>query len=479
MSRHMTRRTFLGGLATMTGGTALVGLAGCGGSSQAPSPSPSKPAPSSVVAEARRFQGHSLSVLAQKEYFPDANAVFDRAMADLAQQSGTRIDVAHLSADAGNLVAKQDAAVKAGNVQDLAYVTASRFVSQLHQLDDIVDVSDMVAELEAQYGPTADVNRINLKLGGKWWGIPFYTAASGWFARKDWLDEKGIKQSQFTTFAQARDVALEISDPSQNRFGWGCTVNRSGDGNGLIQSVINSYGGAVASDDGTKVIFNSDQTVEAVTFLADIYANSKYSKMLPPGVNSWTDPSNNEAWLAGIIGFTANAYSLYAQSKSQGNPVYHSTLTFPGFTGPGTDRVLNFGDAQAFVVFKGAKEQGLAKVVTRYMVDGDPLLNMVKSSAGLVLPAYRDIWTSNPYYQNGDPVFKTLKNVINQPLPIATKTGLHFPQTPSPGTQSVLQAYILTDMMGDVIQKKIKPRQAVQTANQRILQIFEQLGLKQ
>ena len=44
--------------------------------------------------------------------------------------------------------------------------------------------------------------------------------------------------------------------------------------------------------------------------------------MLPPGVESWTDTSNNEAWLAGQIGYTHNAFSVYAQSKRDNNPVY-------------------------------------------------------------------------------------------------------------------------------------------------------------
>ncbi len=74
-----------------------------------------------------------------------------------------------------------------------------------------------------------------------------------------------------------------------------------------ILALVNAYGGAVASNDGKKVVFNSPETLQAVTFLADIYTNPKYKPMLPPGVNGWSDTSNNEAWLAGTIGFTQNA----------------------------------------------------------------------------------------------------------------------------------------------------------------------------
>ena len=62
--------------------------------------------------------------------------------------------------------------------------------------------------------------------------------------------------------------------------------------------VIQSFGGAVVDSSGKKVIFNSPQTVEAVKWLQETYTSEKYKKMLPPGVESWTDTGNNEAWLA-------------------------------------------------------------------------------------------------------------------------------------------------------------------------------------
>ena len=74
--------------------------------------------------------------------------------------------------------------------------------------------------------------------------------------------------------------------------------------------------------------------MQAVTFLADIYTNPKYKNMLPPGVNGWTDTSNNEAWLAGTLGFTNNAYTLYAQSFATKNPVYDQTAIVAGIRRP-------------------------------------------------------------------------------------------------------------------------------------------------
>jgi multiple sugar transport system substrate-binding protein len=452
---------------TTAAGTATSGTttASTGPLTLLPTPSPDK------------FKGQALQVISRQEYFKEVETAFDAELQKFAQMTGTKIENNRVNQDTGQVVSKMDAAVKAGNAPDFAYF--DRFVPELYQLGDIIEVSDVVNTIQDAYGAAEDNVKINATVGGKWYGIPYSTQGAGYFARKDWLDEKGIKVSDIKTWENLRDAALEISDPSRNRYGWGLTVNQSGDANGLIQGVINAYGGAGASDDGKKAILNSPETVAAVTFLADIYTNPKYKNMLPPGVLSWTDTGNNEAWLAGVIGFTTNQFSLYAQSKATKNPVYDKTVVFPSVVGPAVDRPLAFGNYTYFVIFKGAKNPDLAKALAQYLVAGQPLLNMVKPANGLILPAYKKVWDSDPYYLNGDPVFAASRTVVEQPLPIASKTGLHFPQSPSPAWQQAYNSYVLTDMMGQIIQKGIKPADAVKQAYDRSVQAFEQLGFKQ
>ena len=461
---------------------AAVAIPGCGSSSSSgstPHPNFGK-VPSALVAEAKKAHGKKLSVLSQQQYLKETDQAISDAYQAFAKQTGTSIKNAGINGDAGNLVAKQDAAVKAKNVQDLAFVSASRFVPQLHELDDIVDVTDVVESMQQQYGAPSGIAAEVLKLDGKWWGIPFYTIGAGIFLRKDWLSAKGLKSEDITTWENARDAALEISDPSKNQYGWGVTINRGGDANGFIEGVINTYGGAINADDGRKVIFNSPETMDAVAWIADIFTNKKYKKMLPPGIMSWTDTGNNEAWLAGTIGLTLNQASLYAQSKDTKNPIYGKTAVVPGFAGPATKTNLTTADLSAFVIFKNAKNPDLAKVVAQYMATGQTFLSLVKrAGAGLVLPAWEKVWTSNPYYLNGDPIFSATHNTVTKKLPLPTSTGLHFPQTASAGRNAVLQAYILTDMLGQIVQSHVSVKSAVQTANHRIIQTFEQLGIKQ
>ncbi len=114
-----------------------------------------------------------------------------------------------------------------------------------------------------------------------------------------------------------------------------------------------------------------------------------------------------------------------------------------------------------------------------YMVAGKPLADVVKLSAGLIMPTYKNLWDSDPLYTNGDPIFPTIRKIVQQQLPITTRTGFNFPQTPSPGNDAVVTQYILPDMMAEIIQKGVKVPEAIKTATGRMVQIFEQLGVKQ
>ena len=456
---------------TTAGGSAAAGTTAAGTTTAGPIGTIAPPSPD-------KFRGQKLLMISRQEYFAETSKALDNELANWSKLTNTTVENNRVNLDQGDFVSKQQAAVQSGNVEDMMYL--DRNVSQMQQLGIITDVSDVVNEMIAAYGAVEDATKNAVFIDGKWWAIPYFANSGGWFIRKDWADEKGIKLDSIKTYEQVRDFALEISDPSKNRYGWGLTVNKSGDGNGLILNTIQAYGGAVRTDDGKKVTFNSPETVAAVQFLADIYTNAKYKNMLPPGVNGWTDPSNNEAWLAGTIGVTSNAYTLYAKSFLDKNPVYDKTAVVRGFVGPGTENVLITGGWGAFVIFKGAKNPDLAKATAKYLAGGTPLLSVAKPSLGLILPTYKKQWDADPFYTSGDPSFPALKANIQQPLPIKSKTGFSFPQTPSPGQdQAVNGQYVLTDMMGDIIQKGVKVADAVKTAHDRFVQTFEQLGIKQ
>jgi multiple sugar transport system substrate-binding protein len=470
-----SRRGFLG---MGVGVLGAAGLAACGDSTPKSKPPPAPEVPQELLDAAASMKGSSMGVLSQKLYSEAANAALDASIKKFADATGTKIENSLVQADAGDVVAKIDAEVKGGVARDLAFMTDSRFVAQFHSLGDLEDVTDIVTALKAKYGePTAESKNFCV-FDGKWFAIPYHFIGIGSFLRKDWMQEKGITPKEIYTWEELRDLCLEISDPAKRRFGWGMTMNRSGDANGIIEAAINAYGGSIADNDGRKVTFDSPETVQAVSFLGDIYTNPKYKPMLPPGVAAWTDSSNNENWLAGILGYTRNQFSVYADSKTKQNPVYGNTHVFADCIGPATDKPLLLGQSQGFVIFKGAKNAPLAKLLAQYMVSAPALLGVAKEAPGLALPAWEKVWDADPFFTSGDPAFPIMRKITQQSLPLSTKNGLNFPQKASAGQQAVVAAYVLTDMMQQVVQGTA-PAKAVKDTHAKMVQIFTQQGLPQ
>ena len=467
-----SRRKFMGMSAL-----GVVGLSACGNQPPA-APQVEVQVSQAVLDAAAPYRGGSVGSLSQKLYADAANQAFDRSLQAFAQATGTTVQNDLVSGDAGDMVAKMDADVKAGTTRDMAFMSDSRFVGQLHNLGDLTDVTDVVEEMKVLYGEPATEANTYCVFDGRWYAIPYHFIADGMYLRKDWYAEKGLPLKPFYTWEELRDNALAVSDPAKRRFGWGLTINRSGDANGFIESVIRTYGGSLISNDGRTVVLNSPETVEAVSFIGDIYTNPKYAPMLPPGIESWTDTGNNENWLAGILGLTSNQYSVYADSKTKGNPVYENTHPFNGAIGPAVDRPIAYGVSNSFVIFKGAKNPDLAKQVAKFMVSGTALLGVAQAAPCLVNPAWDKVWDSDPFYTSGDPAYAAIREQTRAQAPLTTSTGYTHPQVSSPGREAALQAYLLTDMMQTVIQGT-RPAEAVATAHDRMVQIFEQQGYKQ
>ena len=179
-------------------------------------------------------------------------------------------------------------------------------------------------------------------------------------------------------------------------------------------------------------MLNSPETIEGITFLADFYTNPKYKAMLPPDINSWTNTGNNEAWLAGTLGFTRNAYSLYAQAYADKNPVYQNTNTFAGFTGPGTDRVITTGGAQYFVILKGAKNIELAKATAKYLAGGPALLSVVEDGDRAGIARLQEAVGLRPLLHDRQSEFVGLRGIVEQDCRFRARPDTSIPRHPAP-----------------------------------------------
>jgi multiple sugar transport system substrate-binding protein len=299
------------------------------------------------------------------------------------------------------------------------------------------------------------------------------SVTGAWFARKDLFEAKSIDVYSLESWDDFRDAALAVSDPDNQVWGWGFTVNRSGDAHGLIDSVIKAHGGRISDETGLVVTFNSPETIAGVSWLADICTNPTYAPMLPPGVASGTDTGNNEAYLAGTIALTLNQPSVYGAARNNDPELFANTAVLRGPTWLDGSRM----EAPAngwFSIFKGAKNVDIAKELILTLLDPANITPMVQNGGGLFLPAYADQWTDE--VMAVDPNFEVFREIMYNPN---VYYGLSHPALPSPLHDAVNAQAVMSQMMANVITGGMTPEEAVADAHNRIVQIWEEGGVPQ
>jgi multiple sugar transport system substrate-binding protein len=308
---------------------------------------------------------------------------------------------------------------------------------------------------------------------GRWYAIPFMSFTGAWFARKDKFEEKGINVQDLKTFDDRRDACLEVSNPDENFYGWGMTINRSGDGHGFISGCILAFGGKFVDESGLKVVFNSPETVAAVEWMKETYTSDKYAPMRPPGIESWTDTSNNEQYLAGTIGMTLNQPSVYAKAKADGNPVFEQTAVMHAPTW-NNGELHEAGANGWLMIFKGAPNIDVAKDLVYSLLDPANYSPMVANGGGLFMPAYEDLWTEEVLA--ADPNFAIFKDILLHSDPYF---GMSHPAPPNALVGQIDAASITSQMMANVTTGAMTAAEAVEDAHNKIVAIFEEGGALQ
>lgn len=419
------------------------------------------------------FKGKKLNYFQKVQYYKAVQDSIGANIKTYTESVGGGVDLSLQSTDGGANVQKVQAGVQSGSpfdfVDDIGGGPQQQFTLGL-----LTDVTDLTKQLTDAYGALMPILPPGLSKDGKYFAVPFFSSSDAWFVRKDWMAAKGIDPASIDTYEKARDAALAISDPSKNQFGWGFSPYAVGDGPQLITHVVHSYGGAIQDKTGTKVVWNSPETIAGITFLADIYTNPKYKNMLPTGYESWDGSGNNNAWLNGTVGMTANAFTLYAKSKDDKNPVFDKTFVLTRPKGPAVKAALTGGQLGYFYIPKGAKNADLATETIKYMMQPEQWIGIAKQAGGLILPAYESQWKDA--YWKTDPNYATLEAQVRD---ASGYNQSYYPGPISAGVDGVISNKVLENMMAAIIQKGQKVDAAVKDAHDQMVKIYEQFGLKQ
>jgi ABC-type glycerol-3-phosphate transport system substrate-binding protein len=432
-ANQISRREFLRRTALITGGTA-AGL--------------------QVLGKMAEAQGPKMRIWLFKSFVTAGNDILAKQIEAWAKERKVQVEMDW--ATFGDREQKFVAAIEAGNPPDLAemnYQGPARYRPALR------DVSALAKDIAGARGGLLPHAERYVVLGGQHMAVARQTWPGGFFVRKDLLDAKGIKMPKVYD-PDVVEMAKKTQDPSKDLWGLGQTLNRSDDGNGYMQNILWNYGGSVWDKDGKPALGTTylKQNVEALQFSVDTIQKHKIQ---PPGVMSWTDVHNNEAFMAGKLVATNNGASLYYAMVNKKHPLADKTQVILTPGGPAGSFVAagcyNWG------IFKASKLSELSEDLIRWVEDEKRFEEYMKVSIGQAGPVYK-VRAENPYWKS-DPNFQgMLQNVLRGVWP-------GYPGPITPAAIEVQAQYILCDMAGRVAVGGLSAEAAVKEAHKRVEEI--------
>ena len=318
--------------------------------------------------------------------------------------------------------------------------------------DKLVDVTDLCEYLGKKYGGWYPATQMYLRPDGhKWIGVPLGAAGSMMVYR-----ESVLKSAGFDAFPKTTDDFLKMAKAVKEKGTPGGMALGNATGDGLwCNWLIWAFGGKLV-DQNNKVVIDSPETLKALDYGKELYAN------FIPGTLSWLDPNNNKAFLDGQISYTNNGISIYvaaknsqdAKLKEMASDIQHASFPI-GPVGQPTESHLFFNQ----MIMKYTKYPQAAKAFLQFMMEQEQFTPWLTGAQGYISPpldAYTKIpvWTADP---KNTPYRDAVKNM--RPTGYAGKLGYA-----SAGANA---DFIVVNMVAEAISGSKTPKEAMERAQKR------------
>lgn len=324
-------------------------------------------------------------------------------------------------------------------------------------VDKLVEQTDVAEYLGKKYGGwMALAQRYGKKDGTEnWISLPMGASGGPLVWRKSALDEVGFETppDDHAKFLELCGKLNAAGKPAGFALG-----NAVGDGNGFANWLVWSHGGYLVDPDG-KVAINSKETINALTYLKDLY------KTFVPGTIAWNDISNNRAYTSGEVQLTANGVSLYFSLKNKPEMAElandtHMSLLPKGIldVSPMAGLTLNA------MVFKHSRFPNASKALLAFLLEAeqyDPWLQANSGYWSQPLEAYRDSET-----WKGDPKISIFKDTMRSNFWIGYKGPI------SAGSAAANADFVMVQMCAAVAAGKSTPEEAAREAERRAQRFF-------
>lgn len=394
-------------------------------------------------------------------YVKDANSVLDKNIKEWGEKNNCEVVIETYTFD--EKATKFTAAIESKTLPDVAEFDAL-LPARLYGLNRLEDVTDMVSEISKELGKPLPNLEINMKFGGKFYSVPHYASTIVMYYRKDILNKLDLKPPEMVTWDEFYDGARKIKKAGILDFPVGLPWNRTQDGQDPALAIFWNEGASWCDKNGYYKSINTPQGLKSVELMVRSYMDGTSAK----DYLAWSGATNNEAWMAGKICYTANSPSIFWQLRSFKHPLIKDTgITLQPKGTYGQVQPLSILMSWGVPIDRGNKN--LAKSLIRYLMSRDTFEVYIKASAQQAGPLYENLMKTD--YWNDE-----YGRVIIRNIKTAYPLGWPGPIT-SVAASEVMTTNVLTDIVGRVIIDKLTPKNALKEADEKIKTIYKRFNM--
>lgn len=355
--------------------------------------------------------GPKMTVWAPKHFIQAQNDYFTDSVLLAAARNNFEVEVQLFPW--GDYQQKQNAAIEAKTLPDIILgINIARYST----MGILEDVDDLFQEIGETGGGWFESNEANVKVDGKAVGIPFHNEPQVMYYRADLFSAAGFEappkdMDEFVAMTKA------VTNPANGIYGFGNTFSDVPDGNNVFWGILWAFGGKVQDENG-EIVFNSQETIDALTWYTDLYLKHK---VMPEAVTGWDDTGNNKAWLAGQCACIYNSGSILNAMRTDDPGFAEHVVVGPTPAGPAGPKTYQGGSTAG--IMKGTKSHEQAAEILRTILSPERYPNNLRSAGGMFYPVLKN-YEQDPFFQE-DPWNKATASMVqyaqyaHQPGPIA------------------------------------------------------------
>jgi multiple sugar transport system substrate-binding protein len=356
----------------------------------------------------------------------------DKKMAEIGQRftkdTGIKLKIDHIS-HMGPQQQKHAAEVQTQAGHDL--VEMRMHTPWLYE-PQLVDVSDIVTDIEKQYGKAIASGYEGGHVKGVWRAVPQYHGMFVCTYREDLFKKASLKvpdtwEDLYTVGKELKKMGNPVGIPIAQNFD---SISTAG-------PVLWSFGGMEVDKDGKTVKINSPATAQMIEWYRKMFKDCMEAEVL-----SWSDASNNESIQQGKAGWIHNPVSAYIIAKQRKLVTADGINHHRSLGGP---HGRHETDTPRFIgIWKFSKNVEPAKEWIKYLIGNRANYDeYIMSGDAFNLPSYEKL-QDHPVLKT-DPKYAALKGEGVQ---------YHTYGWPAPGSdkvQLITNSYILPNMIAKAV----------------------------